>query len=37
MTFVLAAAAVKVSIKDINDAHLAATKGTTDVEAVKGR
>src|SRR4051794_13217607 len=34
-TFLLAAAAVKVSIKDLNDAYWAATKGNTDVEAVK--
>jgi hypothetical protein len=34
-TFLLAAAAVKVSIKDVNDAYWAATKGNTDVAAVK--
>ncbi len=34
-TFALAAAAVRLSIKDINEAYLAATKGTTDVAAVK--
>jgi hypothetical protein len=34
-TLELAAAAVKVSIQDVNDAYWAATKGQTDVAAVK--
>ena len=34
-TLELAAAAVKVSIQDVNDAYWAATKGQTDLAAVK--
>jgi len=34
-TFQLASAAVKVSIKDLDDAYMAATRGITDVETVK--